>query len=203
MDFSRGGWEYLYAFLWAAEEHPEHIQEHSENCLLCHTHNLVWLCNQRRKSRKMLILSDTLPQNIRPLWERGFVLISIKRFLIASCGEAKPSAQPPLVIVVTFCSPQRLIWLCKQCWCLASQLRKMGLGARWAPKAGECNWGQVCLQGEKIDVLHYPQPHCQRAAKCFVLFLLWVYMKRAFCYNIDSLWEIIRHRKGPRETRGR
>lgn len=38
---------------------------------------------------------------------------------------------------------------------------------------------------------------------CFVLFFLWICMKRPVCYNMDSLWEIIRHRKVPRETRGR
>lgn len=65
-DFSRGSREYLYAFLFESEEHSEHVQEHSENCLLCHMHNLAGLCNQRRKN-KMLILSDILPQNIRPL----------------------------------------------------------------------------------------------------------------------------------------
>lgn len=97
----------MYAFLWETEEHPQRIQEHSENCLLYHMHNLVGFCNQRRK-KKMLILSDTLPQNMGPLGERGFVLISIKRFLIASFGEDKPSAQPPLLLAVTFCSPQRL-----------------------------------------------------------------------------------------------
>lgn len=191
--FSRGGWEHLYVFLCKTEEYPEHIQEHSKNCFLCHMHNFVRLWNQRTR-RWLFFLIGCFKHKAS---SRERLCFSPPREV--SVGETNQLTKHQ-------CLLQPLSVLLQGSPGCVSRARDPAVISKVGSQ-GRAVWPREILPREILQmmyVLHCTQSYCQQAARGFVLFCFSCgYIWRPVCYNIDSLWEIIRHRKNPREARGR
>lgn len=132
----------------------------------------------------------------RPPWERGFVLISLEGLLWGR--------QISYPRTISYCSHFLFFW--EDYLAVWAGPETEQAPPKWAPMAGQCDQGKCCqVKYHKRCMCCIAHSHIgsKLPNTLFCLFFLWVYMKRPVCYNIDSSWEVIRHRGGPREARGR